>query len=272
MTTAEGAPGSVDPFVFSERAQPQALVIAVAIDVLVVAGIIATGLVALTRGAVLGGLALLVLAAAVVGALLAVLALLGRSIGAVVCGIRIVERSSGTPSGDRLLVDLFGSRLVAYDIRRGRDPITAAVAPFQFPERASAALSPERASRNAVALLDSGQRVPFARALVIGRNPTTDARGDQRFSWPDLSRTLSKTHLRLEWDGEQVWATDLGSANGSALQTGDELVALDAFVPARMPADAVLWAGDRSITIAGSRRERARHPAPAVVVAGGAHA
>ncbi|MFJ4254559.1 FHA domain-containing protein [Microbacterium sp. NPDC090003] len=131
-------------------------------------------------------------------------------------------------------------------LRRGALPV---------PERA-ATQHPATRATNTVALLDSGQRLPFARALVVGRNPTADARGEQRFSWPDLSRTLSKTHARLEWDGESVWVTDLGSANGTAMEVGAERAPLDPFVPARMPADAVLWLGDRSLTIAGSRRDR----------------
>lgn len=257
MASAEAVSGTVDAFVFSVRAEPRARAIAAAIDVVVIGGAAGASVVALSRGAAPIGLLLLLCAlAAVIGTVVS-LAIAGRSLGALATGTRTVERSTGTPPGARLVADLLAGVLVACDIRRGRDPIAPAIAPFHFPQRASTEHTLSHAPKNAVALLDSGQRLPFARALVIGRNPMTDARGDQRFSWPDLSRTLSKTHARLTWDGRDVWATDLGSANGSALQVGGELVALAPFVPRRMPADAVLWLGDRSITIAGATE----HPA-----------
>lgn len=249
--------GTVDALVFSVRAEPRAYAIAAAIDAVVIGGLAAASALALARGAAPIGLLLLLLALAAFAGTAASLAIAGRSLGALSTGIRTVERSTGTPSGGRLVADLLAGVLVTCDIRRGRDPIAPAIAPFHFPERAPSETARSETPRNAVAVLDSGQRLPFARALVIGRNPVTEARGDQRFSWPDLSRTLSKTHARLTCGGRDVWATDLGSANGSAMQVGGELVALAPFVPMRMPTDAVLWLGDRSVTIA----RAPQHPA-----------
>jgi hypothetical protein len=255
MSTVQKADGGVDAFVYSVRADTRAWCPALVSDLLPLLASLTCAALAFAADRALLGTALILLATAVIAVQTVALAVAGRTLGAWVFGIRVVERSSGCPSGRLLAADVVAGRLGAFDIRRGRDPITPAVAAYRFPEPTVSSRAPIRAT-NAVALLDSGQRLPFARALVVGRNPTVDARGDQRFSWPDLSRTLSKTHARLEWDGESVWITDLGSANGTTLEIGVERATLDPFVPTRMRADAVLWLGDRSLTIAGSRRDR----------------
>lgn len=255
MSTAGKTDGGVDAFVYSVRADTRAWCPALVSDTLTVLVPLICAVLTSAAGEPLAGAGLVLLTLGIAGGQVIALAYDGRTLGARMFGLRIVERSSGCPSGRLLVADLVGRRLRVLDIRRGRDPISSAVALYRFPERAAAQHPPARAT-NTVALLDSGQRLPFARALVVGRNPTTDARGEQRFSWPDLSRTLSKTHARLEWDGESVWVTDLGSANGTAMEVGVERASLDPFVPTRMPADAVLWLGDRSLTIAGSRRDR----------------
>lgn len=255
MSTAGQTDGGVDAFVYSVRADARAWCPALASDTLAVLVPLIGAMLTSAAGERLAGAGLVLLALGIAGGQASALARSGRTLGARLFGLRVVERSSGCPAGRFLVADLVARRLRVLDIRRGRDPISSAVALYRFPERA-ATQHPATRATNTVALLDSGQRLPFARALVVGRNPTADARGEQRFSWPDLSRTLSKTHARLEWDGESVWVTDLGSANGTAMEVGAERAPLDPFVPARMPADAVLWLGDRSLTIAGSRRDR----------------
>lgn len=255
MGTAGKTGGGVDAFVYSVRADTRARCLALVSDVLPVLAALVGAVLAYLGAAPLVGAGLLLAAATAAVIQITTLALSGRTLGTRMIGLRIVQDPSGCPSGRLLLADVVRRRLVVFDIRRGRDPIAPAVAAYRFPERTVSEYPPARPT-NAVALLDSGQRLPFARALVVGRNPTADARGDQRFSWPDLSRTLSKTHARLEWDGENVWVTDLGSANGTAVEVGVERVPLAPFVPTRLLADAVLRLGDRSLTIAGSRSDR----------------
>lgn len=257
MSTAGTTDGGVDAFVYSVRADTGAWCLALVSDLLPVLAALVCAVLAYIGEAPLTGAGLVIAAVMIVAVEVVALALSGRTLGAWILGLRIVERPSGCPSGRLLLADLWGRRLAVFDIRRGRDPLAPAVASYRFPERSPAVRSSARAT-NAVALLDSGQRLPFARALVVGRNPTADARGDQRFSWPDLSRTLSKTHARLERDGESVWVTDLGSANGTAVEIGAERTPIEPFVPTRLLADTVLWLGDRSLTIAGSRSDTSR--------------
>jgi len=71
----------------------------------------------------------------------------------------------------------------------------------------------------AALVLDTGQHVPVDGAVLIGRNPDADPTAPRQsvFAWPDLSRTLSKTHALLDWDGQNLWVTDLGSTNGTTL-------------------------------------------------------
>jgi hypothetical protein len=63
-------------------------------------------------------------------------------------------------------------------------------------------------------VLDDGSRLPLARPqIVLGRNPVAPA-GAQALRIPDVTRTLSKTHARLERDGSGWTLTDLNSTNG----------------------------------------------------------
>jgi hypothetical protein len=164
-----------------------------------------------------------------------------------------VERSSAAPAGRRLVADLVTGRLGSFDLRRGRDPLSPALAAFRFPEpvaQPAPARTHSALVRPALVTLDSGQRLPLESSLVIGRSPvaTPDAPSPV-FQWPDLSRTLSKSHARLEWDGHRAWITDLGSTNGTALRTaaGDQPLIAHQRTP--LPPDALLALGDRTLTV-----------------------
>ncbi|MDR2320974.1 MAG: DUF5684 domain-containing protein [Microbacterium sp.] len=63
-------------------------------------------------------------------------------------------------------------------------------------------------------VLDDGSRLPLtAASIVLGRNPVASA-GAQALRIPDATRTLSKTHARLERDGSGWTLTDVNSTNG----------------------------------------------------------
>ncbi|MGN8026709.1 DUF5684 domain-containing protein [Microbacterium sp. 22242] len=63
-------------------------------------------------------------------------------------------------------------------------------------------------------VLDDGSRVPLTgRGVVLGRAPAGGS-GDQTVRIADVTRTLSKTHARLDRDGGGWRLTDLGSTNG----------------------------------------------------------
>ncbi|WP_417563454.1 FHA domain-containing protein [Microbacterium sp.] len=75
-------------------------------------------------------------------------------------------------------------------------------------------------------VFDTGQRelVAVPSAVNIGRSPSETQRGDVLIAVDDPSRTVSKTHARLENTLEGTWVTELGSTNGSALLDEDGTV------------------------------------------------
>lgn len=108
-------------------------------------------------------------------------------------------------------------------------------------------------------IFDSGQRVDLTHTLLVGRNPqptvlAAEGAPDQPadtpvFAWPDLSRTLSKTHALLEWDGRRLWVTDLASTNGTTL-VGEDLrsTALLPDVRTWVPEGHRVVSGDRAMS------------------------
>lgn len=76
----------------------------------------------------------------------------------------------------------------------------------------------DRASTSAwqIALDDGTRLVLTAPRVVLGRSPAGDP-DEQLLSVPDASRTLSKTHARLEHDGAAWHLSDLNSTNGSRI-------------------------------------------------------
>ncbi len=63
--------------------------------------------------------------------------------------------------------------------------------------------------------LDDGRVVPLERpVVVVGRRPPDADGAAQVVALPDTTRTLSKTHARLELRDGTWWVTDLGSTNG----------------------------------------------------------
>lgn len=251
MTTLPNAPiPEVDPLVGTAPARPLSRVAAATIDIALVLVLAAAAVIALAAGVALLGGILVVATALVAGALVRSLARAGRTPGHAAMGTRTVRRSTGAATGRALLPALARRDLDTFDLRRGRDPFAPALAPFAFPDRA--ALPPARPARGRVPVieLDSGQRVSLASALVLGRNPSApvDAPAEV-YQWPDLSRSLSKSHARLEWDGRRVWVTDLGSTNGTFLRTDAGSQPFLAFQRTPVPADATLELGDRELSV-----------------------
>lgn len=66
---------------------------------------------------------------------------------------------------------------------------------------------------------DSGQRIRLRipAAANLGRRPDPIDADDQLVAVADQDGSVSKTHLRLEYRGDSVWVTDLGSTNGSEI-------------------------------------------------------
>jgi hypothetical protein len=150
----------------------------------------------------------------------------GRSAGRLLFGLRSVDDLTGLPATLRSLPSrLVGPRhrrgLLTADLRAGRDPLDLTPLPrvSSMPRRA-------RADPDGVLLVfDTGRRHVLSGSLLIGRSPDPGAdprrRVDSVLAMADLSRTLAKTHARLEWSGSELWVSDLGSAHGSLLVAPD---------------------------------------------------
>jgi hypothetical protein len=238
-----GAPSLIG----TSRADASTTLLAVVIDtipvILVALAAVAVALIAGSAAWLVVGLILIV---ALGIAQTIALSRTGRTIGRFATGTRTVDDLSGLPLRYRsTLGAVVGLPVGAatVELRKGRDPLTPSIvlaptsglmsdrssdlttsAPVAnaAPE-ATVHATPPRAdpvstgvSTGIAILLDSGQRVVVESSLVIGRNPaTSDA--SAVFSWPDLSRSLSKNHAMLEWLEETLVVTDLGSTNGTKL-------------------------------------------------------
>ncbi|TDN91333.1 FHA domain-containing protein [Microbacterium sp. BK668] len=251
MTTLDHTtPAAVDPLILTAPARAGQRVAALAVDVLVPVAVAAVAALLFRTGVPAAGWILALLTLALVFGTTAALGRSGRTPGRLAAGTRTVERSTGAAAGASVLAKLVSGRLGTYDIHRGRDPFAPALAPFAFPARQPAAVTPARTSLSPVVELDSGQRFPLHGPLVLGRNPSTPADAPAEvYRWADLSRTLSKSHARFEWDGRVVWVTDLGSTNGTFVRTASGAQPLLAHQRTPLPADAALELGDRVVTV-----------------------
>ncbi|MBK0417601.1 FHA domain-containing protein [Leucobacter sp. CSA1] len=116
-----------------------------------------------------------------------------------------------------------------------RDPESAAPAPSSIDElfareddldRTVVAARPPR--QNWVLVLPDGEEIPLPGGdVVVGRKPQAVA-GSTVLAIPDPTRTLSKSHARMRFDGESWTIEDLGSTNGLVLvaESGEEIEAV----------------------------------------------
>ena len=96
---------------------------------------------------------------------------------------------------------------------------------------------------------DDGSERIVEKPVVIGRNPA--APGEEvLFVMKDDTRSVSKTHLRIDGTGEDIIVTDLGSTNGSTILREDgsrENLVPDS--PTVLPAGAQVTLGDRTLSV-----------------------
>ena len=97
----------------------------------------------------------------------------------------------------------------------------------------------------------TGARFPLDGDYVIGREPALDGDVIAGRARPlriyDPDGTVSRLHLRISLVGWQVEVSDLGSANGSVLQSADGERALAPFEPAMIEPGARIGIGHRSM-------------------------
>ena len=251
MTTVDQTkPGEVDPLVLTAPARAGQRLAALALDVLVPLALAAIAVLMFVLAAPAVGWMLILVTVALLAANLTALGRSGRTIGRIAAGTRTVERSTGAAAGASVLPKMLTGRLATFDVHRGRDPFAPALAAFEFPAQQPILATPARSTLAPVVELDSGQRLALDSPLILGRNPSSpvDAPAEV-YRWADLSRTLSKSHARLEWDGRLVWVTDLSSTNGTFVRTAGAPQALLPHQRTPLSAEAILELGDRIVTV-----------------------
>lgn len=101
--------------------------------------------------------------------------------------------------------------------------VTPAPAPPPAPApRPTAAPHAEPALTAVVLTFDDGRRVEVQGRALVGRAPQPAAGEtvDTLIPVTDLSRSISKTHAALRWDGRVLWVADRGSTNGTVVVDG----------------------------------------------------
>ena len=98
-------------------------------------------------------------------------------------------------------------------------------------------------------VLQSGERIPLDRGVLIGRRPHTDrvdgSRPPRLVTVGSLGTMISRTHVRVEANAEGVVATDLHSTNGTSVaRPGTLTQRLQPGVPARLHDGDILNLGD----------------------------
>jgi hypothetical protein len=178
-----------------------------------------------------------VLAAVLIAAAqLAVWLRTGRAVGNLVTSTRTVRADDGTAPSLRMLrgrphapaaVERARGPLgrflgtVTLVLGAHRDPLALAVRGVaSLPPRVPGTVARDALARGVV-LTFGGRRIPLVRSVILGRNPPPVGGDTVVVSLPDMSRSISKSHVRLDNEGGRVFAQDLGSTNGTELVTPD---------------------------------------------------
>ncbi len=99
--------------------------------------------------------------------------------------------------------------------------------------------------------LDNGQTVELTGPVIIGRDPSVEDGESPAVAVPiaDETRSVSKTHLRVEPAADIVSVTDRFSTNGVAVIVAGAATACLPGVPTAVPDSAVVRFGDRELRI-----------------------
>ena len=140
-----------------------------------------------------------------------------------------------------------------------RTPAPSPAAPAPVVKRSDvgeAAPLEQRPSGTAVPIatltFSTGVVARIGAATLLGRRPTAKGgeNADELLAVDDGSRTISKTHARLEWRDGEPWITDRQSANGTIVdRPGQNPVNLTAGHPYQLIAGDVLRLGDKTFTV-----------------------
>ncbi|WP_114856405.1 RDD family protein [Brachybacterium sp. YJGR34] len=127
--------------------------------------------------------------------------------------------------------------------------LTAVDEPMEDLEQTRLSAVRRPAVRAARLITDDGVERRVERPVVIGRNPSA-AGPEELIVLKDSTRSVSKTHLRLDATGDEVVVTDLGSTNGSSILHEDgSREDLEPDAPTVLPAGAQVTLGDRILSV-----------------------
>jgi len=101
------------------------------------------------------------------------------------------------------------------------DPPTVLDAPHQLASTPAAAV--------AILRFSTGETHEFRDRAIVGRrgkhSPEPD--GWSRVEIDDPSGTVSRSHAAIQFNDGELWIADLGSANGTSIRRGDQVVDVD---------------------------------------------
>lgn len=144
--------------------------------------------------------------------------------------------------------------VVTVDLRRGADPrglLLPSIDELPAP-RQSIGVDGGRSRPGAVTLVyEQRTRIGLDRAVVLGRTPRVEPPepGVVAVALPDLSRRLSRNHVRVDLDRGRVFATDLGSLNGTELAVGSRVERLRTGQRTEIPEGAHLLLDGRPLRV-----------------------
>lgn len=151
-------------------------------------------------------------------------------------------------------------RSVAYDTRIGKDPLVLEPQARRTLARAAVPWERRIAPAEGLGLIaDDRSWLPLQRATILGRVPQA-VPGDSvaLLGFTDVSRSMSRSHVRLEPLPAGVAVIDLSSTNGSRLRGEDGVATpLQPGVPVTMEIGQTLELGDRRFVLETTTHRRA---------------
>lgn len=189
----------------------------------------------------------------------------GRGLGGLIAGVRIVDTVNLLPAIPFVPHGAEHARPVTLDVRRGRDPVTAALTPWTElkgqPRTETYDIEVTRPhylrhgvpQGSVVLIFDSGLVHWFTGACMVGRSPVT-VFGEDVLSLPDISRQLSPNHVEVreladESGAMQLWVTDQGSAAGTFIEIGTQVEQLPAELGVRIQSGMAIRIGEHRFRV-----------------------
>jgi len=187
----------------------------------------------------------------------------GRFVGGYALGFRCVDDTQFLPTvPTRKAPGRAG--FVAVNVRRGLDPLAAIAPPWHgltvvggnYSDLTTPPVTTARRGvpAGSIALVfDSGQVHWFSGVCILGRSPVALS-GEDALSLPDLSRTLSASHVRIgetpgAGEGSGLWVVDQGSPSGTWVETGTQYTRLPAATRVSIASGTVLKVGNYRLRV-----------------------